>query len=74
MHARGVYDTSCLKDQINLCTEMARAAVAQYFHLFSPDFRPPSPLEEKMTSHVKLRRERIGLIDYETQIKGNIIY
>lgn len=25
-----------------------------------------------MTSHVKLRRERVGLVDYETQIKGNV--
>lgn len=66
------FDTSCIKDQINLCTEMARAAVVQYFHS-PPRFPTQSPLEEKMTSHVKLRRERIGLIDYETQIKGNII-
>lgn len=26
-----------------------------------------------MTSHGKLRKERVGLVDYETQIKGKII-
>lgn len=26
-----------------------------------------------MTSHVKLRKERLGLVDYDTQIKGTII-
>lgn len=25
-----------------------------------------------MTSHVKLRKERVGLVDYDTQIKGKI--
>lgn len=64
-------DTLSNKDQIKLCTEKANGAVAQYFHFLYPDFQPP--LGAKMTSHVKLRRERVGLVDYETQIKGNVI-
>lgn len=25
-----------------------------------------------MTSHVKLRKERVGVVDYDTQIKGKV--
>lgn len=73
LHAAGwLYDTSSDKDHINLYGESARVAVAQCFRFFYPDFQSPIS-EQKMTSHVKLRRERVGLVDYETQIKGNII-
>lgn len=71
MHAKGVYDTSCTKDQINLYRNGERLLLNILIN--APQVSDPLPLEEKMTSHVKLRRERIGLIDYETQIKGNII-
>lgn len=26
-----------------------------------------------MTSHVKLRKEKVGLVDYDTQIKGKMV-
>lgn len=30
------------------------------------------PVGTTMTSHVKLRKERVGIVDYDTQIKGKL--
>lgn len=40
-------------------------------HFFYPEFHP---FGATMTSHVKLRKERVGLVDYDTQIKGKITW
>lgn len=67
--------TTLQAPQIRLtCVQKWRERLLLNIFISVPQISNPLPLEEKMTSHVKLRRERIGLIDYETQIKGNIIY